>query len=46
MLRKIVSFYSGEMLARRPKPKAGGPSLVGCARMLVQYTGGPLYPLN
>jgi hypothetical protein len=45
MLHNIVGFYGEELLARRPKPKAGGPSLVGCPRVLVQCTGGPTYPL-
>jgi len=31
------SFYGEELLAPRPNPQAGGPPLVGCPRLLIQY---------
>jgi hypothetical protein len=30
-------FYSEELLAPRPTPQAGGPPLVGCLQLLIQY---------
>ena len=37
MFRKIVRFYGDELLASHPMPKLGGPPLVGCPRLLIQY---------
>jgi len=31
------TFYGEELLAPRPTPKLGGPPLVGCPRLLIQY---------
>jgi hypothetical protein len=44
-------FYGEELLAPCPTPQAGGPPLVGCLRLLIQYihsqlpskTGGSLF---
>jgi hypothetical protein len=33
---KII-FYGEELLAPRPNPKAGGPPIVGCPRLFIQY---------
>ena len=30
-------FYGEELLVPRPTPQAGGPPLVGCPRLLIQY---------
>ena len=30
-------FHGGELLAPRPTPQAGGPPLVGCPRLLIQF---------
>jgi len=32
-----ASLCDKELLASRPTPKAGGPPLVGCPRLLIQY---------
>ena len=31
-----IRFKGEELLAPRPTPKAGGPPLVGCPRLLIQ----------
>ena len=33
----MIRFYGEELLAPRPTPQAGGPPLVGCPRLLIQY---------
>jgi len=35
--RNKASFYGEELLAPRPTPQAGGPPLIGCPRLLIQY---------
>ena len=37
MPRKKASFYGEELSTSRPNPKAGGPPLVSCPRLLIQY---------
>ena len=39
MKRFVTSlhFYGDELLAPRPKPKYGGPPLVGCTRLHIQH---------
>ena len=32
-----IRFHGEELLAPRPTPQAGGPPLVGCLRLLIQY---------
>ena len=34
---QILFFYGEELLAPRPTHQAGGPPLVGCPRLLIQY---------
>jgi hypothetical protein len=35
--RNKLIFYAEELLAPRPTSQAGGPPLVGCPRLLIQY---------
>jgi hypothetical protein len=35
--RNKLIFYSEELLAPRPTPQTGGPPLVGCPRLRIQY---------
>jgi hypothetical protein len=37
MYRNKAGFYGEELLAPRPTPQVGGPHLVGCPRLLIQY---------
>ena len=37
MFRNTIRFYGEELLPPRPAPQAGGPPLVGCPQLLVQY---------
>ena len=37
LFRNIIHFYGEELLGTSPKPQAGGPPLVGCPRLLIQY---------
>jgi hypothetical protein len=37
LFRNKVSFYGEELLASPTKHQAGGPLLVGCPRLLIQY---------
>jgi len=40
----VTNFFYGEgLLAPRPTPQAGGPPLVACPRLLIQYIHS--YPL-
>jgi hypothetical protein len=32
-----ILFYGQGLLARRPTPQPGGPPLVGCPRLLIQF---------
>jgi hypothetical protein len=41
--RNKASFYGEDLSAPRPKPKAGGPPLVGCPRLLIPYIRSYLY---
>jgi hypothetical protein len=36
-IRNKLIFYGEELLATRSTPPAGGPPLVGCPRLLIQY---------
>jgi len=37
VFRKKIRFNPEELLAPRPTPQAGGPPLVSCPRLLIQY---------
>jgi hypothetical protein len=37
VFRNRLIFYGEELLAPRPTLQAGGPSIVGCRRLLIQY---------
>jgi hypothetical protein len=37
IFRNKICFYGEETLAPRRNPKAGGPPIVGCPRVLIQY---------
>ena len=37
MIRNVIRFYVEELLAARPTPQAGGPPLVGCQPLPIQY---------
>ena len=37
IIRNMVSFCGEELLTTSPNPKAGGPPLVDCPQLVVQY---------
>jgi hypothetical protein len=44
IFRNKVIFYGKELIAPTPHPQAGGPPLVGCPSLLIQYIHSyPLY---
>ena len=34
---EMFSFYGENVISTSPNPQAGGPPLVGCPRLLIQY---------
>ena len=37
MIHNMMRFYGEELLAPRPIPQVGGPPLVGCPQLFIQY---------